>query len=170
MVALTKLPAKVQPPMPMTLDLFGNLRGEVARVFEDFDRGWWGVPLWKRSGLDWSRRVPTMLTPSVDIAERDNMYEVIADLPGVDEKNIEVSLSGDMLTIKGKREERKEEEEGDYYVSERQLGAFERSFQLPEGVDGDKIDARFKKGVLTVSIPKKPEALKAEKKISIQAN
>ncbi len=80
--------------------------------------------------------------PSVDAIEKDDVFEVTADLPGVDEKNIEVKLSGDVLTIKGEREERKEEKKC-YYISERQFGAFERSFQVPENVESDKIDACF---------------------------
>ena len=75
------------------------------------------------------------LMPSVDAIEKDDVFEVTADLPGVDEKNIEVKLSGDVLTIKGEREERKEEKKKDYYVSERQFGVFERSFQVPENVE-----------------------------------
>ncbi|MGO9484089.1 MAG: Hsp20/alpha crystallin family protein [Rhodomicrobium sp.] len=109
------------------------------------------------------------LMTSVDAIEKDDAFEVTADLPGVDEKNIEVKLSGDVLTIRGEREERKEEKKKDYYISERQFGAFERSFQVPENVESDKIDACFKNGVLTITLPKKPGSAKAEKKISIHA-
>ena len=108
------------------------------------------------------------MTPSVDICEKDDMYEVTADFPGLDEKNVEVALSGDMLTIKGQREEQKEEKKKDYHVSERQFGAFERSFHIPDEVETGKIEAKFKNGVLTVSLPKKPGAIKAEKKIGIK--
>ncbi len=110
------------------------------------------------------------LTPSVDMIEKDDMFELTADLPGVDEKNIEVKLSGDALIIKGEREEHKEEKKKDYYISERQFGAFERSFRLPDTVETDKIKAQFKNGVLTIALPKKPGTQKAEKKISISAS
>ncbi len=175
----TKIPAKSQPAattsqLPMRpRDFFGNIRDEIDRVFEDFDRGLWGMPArWRGSNFDLFRRpqLPSAWTPSVDIAEKDDMFEVTADLPGIDEKNVEVKLSGNMLTIKGTREEHKEEKRKDYYASERQFGAFERSLQVPDSVDGDKIDAHFKNGVLTISLPKKPEARKAEKKISIKAS
>lgn len=174
--AATKETTAAQPKsgqLPMRWkdrDFFGNLRDEIDRVFEDFDRGWLGVPMrWRGFGMEPFRREgPAMaMVPSVDVVEKDNMFEVTADLPGVDEKNVEVKLSGDILTIKGQREERKEEKKQDYYLCERQFGAFERSFQVPENVDSSKIDASFKNGVLTLSLPKKPGAIKAEKKISI---
>jgi HSP20 family protein len=173
--AATKAPAKAQsaqPPAPKERDFFGSLRDEVERVFEDFDKGMWGMPArWRGLRLEPFRapRVSFALTPSVDVVEKDDMFEVTADLPGLDEKNVEVKLSGDMLTIKGEREEHKEEKKKDYHISERQFGAFERSFQIPESIETDKIEARFKNGVLTISLPKKPGSRKAEKKISVQA-
>jgi HSP20 family protein len=154
-------------------DFFGSLRDEVERVFEDFDRSFWGTPVrWRGPDSEFFRRprLSSAWNPSVDIAEKDNMLEITADLPGIDEKNIEVKLSGGILTVKGTREEHKEEKKKDYYLSERQFGAFERSFRVPESVDSEKIDAHFKNGVLTVSLPKKPEAVKAEKKIDIKAS
>jgi HSP20 family protein len=88
--------------------------------------------------------------------------------PGIDEKNIEVKLAQDDLTIKGERQEEKEEKKKDYYLHERHIGSFERHFALPEGLDTDKIEASFKNGVLTVRLPKKPEAVKREKKIEVK--
>jgi HSP20 family protein len=87
----------------------------------------------------------------------------------MDEKNIEVKVANGNLTIKGEKHEEKEEKKRDYYLQERQFGSFERRFQLLEGVDTDKIEASFKKGVLTVTLPKKPEAQKPEKKIDVKA-
>jgi len=176
--AATKTPAKAQPESAQPparvreRDFLGSLRDEVERVFEDFDRSMWGLPArWGGLHLEPFRRARLSFAwaPSVDIAEKDDMFEITADLPGMDEKNVEVKLSGDMLTIKGEREESKEEKKKDYYISERQFGAFERSFQIPKGVETDRIEAGFKNGVLTVSLPKKPGAKKAEKKISVQA-
>jgi len=90
-------------------------------------------------------------------------------LPGMDEKNIEVKVADGTLTIKGEKQEEKEEKKKDYYLRERSFGSFERSFAIPEGVDVDKIEASFKKGVLTLTLPKKPEAQKPAKKIDIKA-
>jgi len=89
-------------------------------------------------------------------------------LPGIDEKDIEVKVANGILSIKGEKQEEKEEKKKDYYLRERNFGSFERSFQVPDGVDTDKIEASFKKGVLTVTLPKKPEAQIAAKKIDVK--
>ena len=109
--------------------------------------------------------------PAVDIAEKDNAFEITADLPGMDEKNVEVQVVNGNLTIKGEKKEEKEEKEEkkDFYLHEHHFGSFERSFSIPDGVDADKIEANFKKGVLTVTLPKKPEAQKPAKKIDVKA-
>jgi HSP20 family protein len=80
-----------------------------------------------------------------------------------------VKLAQGGLTIKGEKQEEKEEKKKDYYLHERHIGSFERHFALPEGVDTDKIEASFKNGVLTVRLPKKPEVLKPDKKIEVKA-
>ncbi len=85
------------------------------------------------------------------------------------EKNVEIKLSNHTLTIKGEKSEEKEEKRKDYYLSERRYGSFPRSFQSPEGADGDKIDAHFANGVLSVKLPKTAEAKKAEKTIAVKA-
>lgn len=149
-----------------------NLRREVDRLFEDFDRDFWRAPFRRsfhdiepllRRGLSWGA------APAVDIVDKNDAYQVIAELPGMDEKNIEVKLVNGNLTIKGEKRDEKEEKKKDYYLHERSFGAFERSFALPDEVNIDKIDASFNKGVLTVTLPKKPEAVKPEKKIEIKA-
>lgn len=151
---------------------FEGLRREVDRLFEDFDRGFWRSPF-RHSvfGIEpsWRRELAWGAAPAVDIVEKDNAYEITAELPGLDEKNIEVKVINDSLTIKGEKQEEKEEKKKDYFVHERYFGSFERSFTIPEGVDRDKIEASFKKGVLTVSLPKKPEAQKPAKKIEVKA-
>jgi HSP20 family protein len=86
----------------------------------------------------------------------------------MDEKSIEVKVVDGSLTIRGEKQEEKEEKKKDYYLSERRFGSFERRFEVPEGVDADKIEAGFKKGVLTVTLPKKPEARKPGKKIEVK--
>ena len=107
--------------------------------------------------------------PAIDVTETEKSYKVAAELPGMDEKNIEVKIANGMLTIRGGKHEEKEEEKQDYYVRERSFGSFERTFPVPDGVDLDKVDASFKKGVLTVTLPKTAEAQKAEKKITVKA-
>ena len=107
--------------------------------------------------------------PAVDVTETDKAYEIVAELPGMDEKNVEVKVADDILTIKGEKQEEKEERRKDYYLSERSFGSFQRAFQVPAGVDTDKIEANFKNGVLIVTLPKSAEAQKAEKKITVKA-
>ncbi len=174
----SKPPAKTEEKAgktPATMEpwhSFGALRQQVDRLFDEFDRDFWAAPF-RRSLFDiepfWRRQVAGPMAPAVDIVEKDNAYEVKADLPGLDEKNIEVKLSDGMLTIKGEKQEEKEEKKKDYYLHERHFGTFERSFRVPETVDAEKIEAQFKKGVLTLTLPKKPEARKPEKKIDVKA-
>jgi HSP20 family protein len=152
---------------------FEDLRREVGRLFEDFGYGFRRLPS-RRSIFEtepfWRRTALSASAPAVDMVEKETAYEMTAELPGMDEKNIELTVADDMLTIKGEKREEKEEKKKDYYLSERRFGSFERSFRLPEGVESDKIEASFKKGVLTVTLPKTPEAQKKskEKKITIK--
>lgn len=149
-----------------------SLRREIDRLFEDFPFGPWRSPvgrsvfdvepLWRGGELSFGK------APAVDVAERDKVYEITAELPGMDEKDIDVKYADGVLTIKGEKKEEKEEKEKDYYLSERRFGSFQRSFRVPDGVDAGKIDASFKNGVLTVTLPKSADAQKREKKIAIK--
>src|SRR6266705_2949309 len=108
-------------------------------------------------------------TPAVNMIEKENAYELTGELAGMDESNIELKVVGGVLTVKGeKKDEREEEKSGDYVLSERRFGSIQRSIPLPESVDLDRIEASFKKGVLTVIMPKTPEAQKSERKIAIK--
>ena len=107
--------------------------------------------------------------PAVDVVESEKAYEIKAEMPGMDEKNIEVKVANGNLTIKGEKLEEKEEEKKGYYLQERKFGSFERCFGIPAGVDTDKIEAAFKNGVLSVTLPKKLEAQKPAKNIEVKA-
>jgi HSP20 family protein len=107
--------------------------------------------------------------PAVDVVETDKAYEITAELPTIGEKNLDGKIANGVLSIKGEQRNEKEEKQKDYYLRERSFGSFERAFQVPEGVDADKIEASFKKGVLTVMLPKSAEAQKSEKKITVKA-
>ena len=174
-MAETKVPVKQEKSEPssalQTWQPFESLRHEIDRLFDDFGRGFWrpfGRSLFAAGPL-LRREVTLPKMPSVDVVESEKGYELTAELPGMDEKDIEVKVVNDTLTIKGEKQEEKEEKKKDYYLRERSFGSFERSFGIPEGVDGDKIEASFKKGVLTVMLPKKLEAQKPAKKIGIKA-
>jgi len=126
--------------------------------------------LWDRFfGETWlSRPFAEAWQPSADIIETETGIVVKADLPGLDASDIDVSISEDVLTIKG--EKRKEEEKtGERYHSvERYYGSFQRSFRLPSSVQMDKAEATFEKGVLTISLPKTEEARKKEIKVQVK--
>ncbi|MGC2589798.1 MAG: Hsp20/alpha crystallin family protein [Pseudolabrys sp.] len=150
---------------------FESLRQEINRMFDDF--GWGSWPTFRRSLFAtepmFSRGLTRTNMLAVDVAESEKAYEVTAELPGIDEKNIEVKVANGILTMKGEKQEEKEEKKKDYYLQERHYGSFKRSFEIPEGVDPDKIEAIFKKGVLTVTLPKKVEAQKPAKKVEVKA-
>ncbi|WP_315705251.1 MULTISPECIES: Hsp20/alpha crystallin family protein [unclassified Bradyrhizobium] len=148
---------------------FENLRREIDRVFEDFNTGFWRSPSLFESLPSLARARSFAVAPAVDVAEHEKAYEVSAELPGLDEKNVEVKVVNGVLSIKGEKQEEKEEKKKDYYLRERNFGSFERSFQVPDSVDTDKIEASFKQGVLKVILPKKAEAQQAAKKIAIKA-
>jgi HSP20 family protein len=176
----TKLPIKTEkeeaaPSTTVARDWqpLETLRREIDRVFDNFHRGAWLSPF-SRTSFEiepfWRRELSWGATPAVDIVERDKAYEITAELPGMDEKNIEVKLANGGLTIKGEKQAEREEKKKDYYLHERHYGSFQRAFRLPDGVDTDKIEANFKKGVLTVTLPKTTEAQKKETKIAIASS
>jgi HSP20 family protein len=173
----TQVSTKAEPkapraPAPAAYQPLEALRHEVDRLFDSFGRGIWRLPF-GRSAFEtdpfWRRGANWAAAPAVDIVERENAYEVTAELPGMDESNIDVKAADGMLTIKGEKKEEKEEQKKDHYLSERHYGSFQRSFRIPEGVNADKIEATFSKGVLTVTLPKTAEARKQERKIAIKA-
>lgn len=124
-----------------------RLRREVDRMWEDFfgPRGW-GLRPWEG---EWA--------PAIDVSETADKVEIKAEVPGIDPKEINITLTGDVLTIKGEKKSEREETKESYHLVERSYGSFSRSLTLPAAVEVDKIDARYEKGVLTVTCPKKEE-------------
>ncbi len=149
------LPARLNEDNP-----FAMLRREMDSMFDNFFRGFELEPFEGRIGT---------FAPRIDVSETDREITVSAELPGLDEKDIDVSLSDDMLTIKGEKKDEKEDKGKDYYRMERSYGSFSRTIPLPVEVQADKVDATFKKGVLTVTLPKSEQAVKAAKKVTIKA-
>ena len=109
----------------------------------------------------------TSFLPSFEVKETKDSFIFKADLPGVKEDDLEISLSGNMLTISGQRQEEKKDEGDRYYAYERSYGSFTRSFTLPEGADAEHVQAELKDGVLTLVVPKKPEV--QPKRIAVKA-
>jgi len=153
-----------------------ELHSEIDRLFDGFARGF-GWPDFGRSLFESRpfRRMEIgapMLSTRVNVAESDSAYEIEAELPGLDEKDIEVKVADGVLTLSGERKEEKEEKEKDYHLVERSYGSFRRSFALPDDAMEDKIEAKFSKGVLTITVPKrepgKPKP--GEKRIAVKAS
>jgi HSP20 family protein len=122
------------------------------------------------SGGPWARREAEGLgwTPAIDVIDRKDELVLRTDLPGLTEKDIEISVQEGTLTIQGQRKEEKEAKEGeDYYCCERWSGSFSRSLTLPAGINAEKVNASFKNGVLEIHLPKTMEA--ERKRIEIKA-
>ena len=138
---------------------FMSLHREMNRMFDDFFRGFdMDLPMMGRASLNGS-------WPHVDVSETDKEVTVTADLPGMEEKHVELLLEDGMLTLKG--EKHAENEDKDRQLSERYYGHFERRIPLDTEVQADKAEARFKNGVLTVTLPKNPETRPKARKIAI---
>jgi len=144
------------PAARPSTDMFGSLQREIERVFESFANNW--PPLdFRTSGV----------TPSMDISETDKDIEITAELPGLEEKDVQVNVADGVLTIKGEKKAEKEEKEKNYHRIERSYGSFYRSLQLPSGVNADAIKATLKNGVLKVTVSKPAAA--QPKKIEVKA-
>ena len=156
-VAIQKEPAKSQLGFPRTWqwEPFRNMR-ELLR---------WD-PFSEMAPSLWAGET-RIFAPDFDVKETKEGFVFSADLPGVQEKDLDVRLAQNRLTISGKRESEKTEKDDNFYTTERCYGSFTRSFTLPEGVDDNKVNAKLASGVLTITIGKKPEA--QAKKISVSS-
>jgi HSP20 family protein len=149
------------------------LRDEVDRLFDDFFTGF-GSPMFRRRRLEadpW-RRFQGMFEgtfPTADVIEGEKDYRITAELPGMAEKDIEIGLAGDVLTLKGEKKEEHEETGKNRYVAERRYGSFQRSFLVPEDADAEHIAADFKNGVLTITMPKRPDAKPPQRRIEVKS-
>ena len=131
---------------------FATLQREIDRLFEDFGRGF---PSFGRWGTQ-------ELVPSIDVTETDKQIDITAELPGLEEKDVQINVADNILTIRGEKKAEKEEKDKQYHRVERSYGAFSRSLELPPGVNADAIKASIAKGVLTVTVPK-PAAAQTKK-------
>jgi len=136
------------------MDPFLALHREVNRLFDDALRGF-GAPAWASAG--W---------PHTDVVETEREYRVTAELPGLEEKDVDLTFQDGVLTLKG---EKKVEHDGGALHSERYYGRFQRALSVGPGVDEDRISASFRNGVLTVVLPKSPEVESRTKRIRINA-
>jgi len=133
-----------------------SLRREMDRLWENFF-GERPLPkIWER---EWA--------PSLEMSETKDNFVVKAEVPGIDAKDIDISLTGDVLTIKGEKRQEKEEKEEDYHLVERSYGSFSRSVRLPAEVESDRIKASYKNGILNITLPKSEKVKAKEVKIKV---
>lgn len=137
------------------------MQHEMNRMFDSFNRNWGFGAFPDLSGA---------FMPRLDVTEDAKVFTVTAELPGMSEKEIDLSISGDTLTIRGEKKEEKEDKNRNYYYSERSFGSFMRSIPLPRQVDTEKVAASYKKGILTIILPKTTAAIEATKKISVKTD
>lgn len=136
-----------------------EMQDRMNRMFDDFFHGFSLVP-WADERLEW--------LPLVDLSETEDAVHVTVELPGVQAKEVDISLTEDLLTIRGEKKSEKEEKKRDYHRVERSYGLFTRTVRLPAVVDADKVEATFKDGVLTINMPKREEAKTRKVKVEVK--
>ncbi len=165
--------SKASPARTAASDPWQAFRTEIDRLFDRFGGGFALPSLRRMFDLEPTWRFESsfgLAAPAVDATEDEKTYRIEAELPGMSEKDIDLSISGDMLVLKGEKRQEREEKDKNRYLSERSYGAFQRSFALPDGVDRNKIAAQFSKGVLTITLPKTPHAQQQQKRIEVKAS
>lgn len=159
---------------PLTHRLLRRLRSELDEAFDRFSRHIEFPSLHPLHRIaDLERRLHhgmplSSIAAAVDVVEEDKLFRISVELPGIEAKDIEVSVSDNTLVVKAKKKNEREEEAQSYYLHEREYGSFERFIEMPVGVDHDKIKAEFANGVLTIELAKTPETVGKHKKIPIQ--
>ena len=150
-----RVPTRYQDP-------FQSFRTEMDRLFDSFLGG---VPSLTgfRQGF-----TEAQMTPTLDVKENEKEIVVKADLPGMDEKDINLTIHNGVLSLRGEKKSEHTDQRENYHVMERSYGSFQRSIRLPETINEDKAEARFDKGVLTITLPKRPEMVSTQKKIEIK--
>jgi HSP20 family protein len=148
------------------LDRFRNEFDDLLERF-GFDRDWFGRFPGRELFADW--QTGGTMRPAIESRVEDGKFIVRTDLPGIDSKNVDIKVVGDVLTIKGSREEKSETKKADYLRREIRYGSFERSISLPEGIKADDLKATYHDGVLELTAPMPKEAIPKEVKIQVEA-
>ncbi|MDF2763171.1 MAG: hypothetical protein K0S81_149 [Rhodospirillales bacterium] len=157
---------KQRQPARMNNPLF-DLRNEIDTLF---DRFFSGSPFGPFGGLPDAQPLRQRfggMMPKVDVSETEREIQIVAELPGLKQEDVELSLDNDLLTLRGETSSSRDEKDKQYHLTERSYGRFERSFRLPETVDREKISANFENGLLTVTLPKSERAQQKAKRIEI---
>ena len=162
---------KTAPAQTNVPDVWHSFRSEMDRLFDRFG-SCFGFPSLRRM-FDiepaW-RSSFSFSAPAIDMSEDDKAYKISAELPGINAKDVDISVSGDTLVLRGEKRQEKEEKDKNYHFSERAYGSFQRAFELPASVDRDRVAADFSQGVLTITLPKRAEAQKPTKKIEVRSS
>ena len=143
-------------------DPFLAMRREMNRLFDDVFGGF-GLPTAFGPAL---RQMP--VAPKIDVSETDNEIQVTAEMPGIDQNDVEVLLEDDRLIIRGEKKEEREDKDRNYHVRERVQGAFSRTLPLPFAPDPNQVKAEFRNGVMTITIPKPQEVKQKQHRIEVQ--
>jgi HSP20 family protein len=151
--------------MPAASSAWKAFRHEFDDLFDRFSDGFESFSLQPFTNMQklWGAGATGFASLAVDLTENDNAYVITAELPGVSEKDVEVSVDGDMLIIRGEKRQERDEKDKNFYLSERSYGAFQRMFTLPRGADASKVEARFQNGVLHVTVPKSAQKSEAHR-------
>ncbi len=147
------------PARRSSKDPIDGLYRDMNRLFDDF---------LGHSNLPW-RASTECFEPCLDIRENDKEYIIEAEIPGMDKKDVDLAINNDVLTIRGEKKSETKDKNDNYYRIERSFGRFSRDIPLPDDVQHDKINAKFKNGLLKIELPKKPEAQRSVKRIDIQS-
>lgn len=138
---------------------FADLRKEMDQALESF---------FGKNKLLSASAGEAFLAPSIDVVEKDDQIVLTAELPGICEDAIDIAIQNGVLSLKGEKKMEKKDDKDNYHVVERRYGSFQRSMRLPPSVDEAAVAAKFDKGVLTITMPKKPGTAPAERKIAIE--
>jgi len=168
--AKTERAATLPEPFGRMFEPLASARRDIDRFFESLAPGF---P--RAIDFDPFRQLGSVfefgygdMVPNVEVSEEEKSYEISAELPGVDEKDISVNLQDHVLTVSGEKKSEREEEKKGYLMSERRYGSFRRSFRLPDDVDENKITAKFDKGVMSISLPKAASAKPKGRQIPVK--
>ena len=148
-------------------DQVDTLQRRMNSLFDDFFADFGGLLGERPFHVMRAAENPWFDSPNFEVSETEEEFRVKAELPGLDEKDIEVNVERDTVTIRGEKRREQEEKKRNYHFSEVSYGQFSRSFALPDGVDREKAKAQFKKGVLTLTLPKTEQAKTERKRIEI---
>lgn len=160
---LTPNKGEAKPLAKRAEDVFETMRREIDHLFDRWGTGHRGWP----TPFSLSQTFE-LAAPEMDMRETANAFVIEAELPGVDEKDVSVTLQNGVLTLKGEKKHEREEKQDSYYLHERSFGAFQRSVRLPETADDGMVDAKFANGVLQIAIQKRADAIKPERTIEIK--